>query len=604
MTKTSDQSFRPIIGIDLGTTNSAAAYIYKQKPTIIPMKNERAMIPSVVLRDPDGNVTVGEDARSALVAMPDYTKAAVKRDMGEDKTISLGDKSYTPEEISAMIVKEIKHKADQQLGEGEKEAVITVPAYFTNQQRQATKQAGELAGFTVERIINEPTAAALAYGMHHMKNNSHILVYDLGGGTFDVSVVELMDGILEVKASAGNHQLGGEDFDWRLVDWFAEKIMDEHQIDPRDDIRARARLKEEAEKVKKQLSFKETVDVSIPVATVSGNKPIGLDVTLTRDQFVSLIEPLLLETKDKLKQVLNDADLKNEAIDDVILVGGSTRIPHIHQLVTDFFGKAPHADVNPDEAVALGASVQAGIKSGALANSNLIITDVAPFSMGIAVLDSTRSAMKPGKFHTIIPRNTTIPVTRTETYVTSFNNQTAVNIEIYQGENDWVKDNYFLNEFLLEGLPPKPAGNEAVDVTFRYNLNGILEVTAKNTSSGNEMTVTIEDAIDRSSDDAFQDSLAKIEAAYEPDEEEMDQQLDLFGWNENDVAAENESHDDLLQEAGDWKERFQEALNENGDNVTLKDAIENLQAAIQSNDPKTLNETVEHAIDLAIELEL
>ncbi|MFD1362066.1 Hsp70 family protein [Lentibacillus salinarum] len=602
--KVSDQSFRPIIGIDLGTTNSGAAYIYKQKPQIIPMKNERAMVPSVVLHDPDGNVIVGEDARSALIAMPDRTKTAVKRDMGEDKTISLGDRSYTPEEISAMILKEIKKKADKHLGEGEKEAVITVPAYFTNQQRQATKRAGELAGFTVERIINEPTAAALAYGMQHMQDNSHILVYDLGGGTFDVSIVELMDGILEVKASAGNHQLGGEDFDWILVDWFAEKIIDQHKIDPREDIRAKARLKDEAEKVKKQLSFDETADVSIPVATVSGNKPIGLDITLSRDTFDSLIEPLLLETVEKLKQVLDDANLKANDIDDVILVGGSTRIPQVHQLITDYFGNTPKSAINPDEAVALGAAVQAGIKSGALENNRFIVTDVAPFSMGLAVLDHTGRRMKPGAFHKLIPRNTTIPVTRTETYYTSVDNQTAVNIEIYQGEHDWVKDNYFLNEFLLEGLPPRPAGTEAVEVTFRYNLNGLLEVTAKNASSGNEMTVTIEDAIDRSSEDVFQDSLTKIEAAYEPDEKEIDQQLDLFEWDEGDMPAETESYDDLLKEAGEWKERFQKALKASNEQTALKDAIEDLETAIQSNDPMTLNETIESAIDLAIELEL
>ncbi|WP_255259570.1 Hsp70 family protein [Lentibacillus sp. CBA3610] len=478
-----------------------------------------------------------------------------------------------------------------------------MPAYFTNQQRQATKKAGELAGFTVERIINEPTAAALAYGIQHMQDDTHILVYDLGGGTFDVSVVELLDGILEVKASAGNHQLGGEDFDWLLVDWFAEHILDEHKIDPRDDVRAKARLKEEAEKVKKQLSFNESADVSIPVATVSGNKPIGLDLTLTREKFVSLIEPLLHETRDKLTQVLADANLTQNDIDNVILVGGSTRIPQVHQLISDYFGREPKSDINPDEAVALGAAVQAGIKSGALENSHFIVTDVAPFSMGIAVLDDTSRRIKPGAFHKLIPRNTTIPVTRTETYYTSVDNQTAVNIEIYQGENDWVKDNYFLNEFLLEGLPPKPAGNEAVNVTFRYNLNGILEVTAKNASSDNEMTVTIDDAIDRSSEEAFEDSLAKIEAAYEVDEDDIDEQLDLFNWDEE-ATDQEASHDDLQKEAKEWKTRFSDELAGRSEHDGLQDAISELENAIQANDPIRLNEAIEHAIDLAIELEL
>ncbi|MUV37103.1 Heat shock protein SSC1, mitochondrial [Lentibacillus sp. JNUCC-1] len=601
---TTNQSFRPIIGIDLGTTNSAAAYIHNQNPAMLEMNNASFMLPSVVLRDPNGQVIVGDDARSALVAMPQYTKSAVKREMGQDTRIELGNQSYRPEEISAMILKEIKKQVESQLSEGEIEAVITVPAYFTNQQRQATKEAGELAGFVVERIINEPTAAALAYGIQNMKNDGHILVYDLGGGTFDVSVVELMDGILEVKASAGNHRLGGEDFDWALVDWFAEKVIDEHQIDPREEPRAKARLKEEAEHVKKQLSFKEAVDVSIPVATVSGNRPIGLETTITQEQFVHLIKPFLAETQYNLEYVLEEAGLARADIDDVILVGGSTRIPNVQKLVTDFFGKTPHSEINPDEAVALGAAVQAGIKAGTLQDSGLIITDVAPFSMGVAVAGEIERELVPGQFHAIIDRNTTIPVTRTHTFSTTFDHQTAVTVEIYQGENDWVTDNYFLNEFSLEGLPAKPAGHEAVDITFRYNINGILEVTAKNASSGNEMTVTIEDAIDRSSDDAFADSLANIEAAYGQGADNT-QQLDH--WSEIDVTDAMESHADLLKEARDWKDRLQEAFNSNVDNdqsASLQDVINQLDAAIQSKNAITLNDAIENAIDLAINLEL
>ncbi|MDQ0253411.1 molecular chaperone DnaK [Evansella vedderi] len=610
-----DSSFRPIVGIDLGTTNSASAYIFKQKPKMIPLENDENMIPSVVLIHPKGRVVVGEEARSALVAMPDRTKAAVKRSMGEDITFPLGEQSYTPEELSAFILKEIKESVDDVLGEGEKEAVITVPAYFTNAQRQATKKAGELAGFVVERIINEPTAAALAYGLQNLNDDSHILVYDLGGGTFDVSVVEMMGGILEVKASEGNNQLGGEDFDWHLVDWLAEKVMDEHGVDPRQDVRGKARLKEEAEKVKKELSFVNSVDVAIPVITVKNNVPIGLDVTVTREEFISLINPLLQETEEKLRQVLEEASLKPSDIDEVLLVGGSTRIPQVHKLVQQFFKKEPRSDLNPDEVVAQGAAVQAGIKSGALSKKGIIVTDVAPFSMGIAVVNHSpgKRAGMPGAFHAIIPRNTTIPVTRKEQFTTTSDGQTEVKIEIYQGENEWVKDNYFLNEFLLEGLPPRPAGEEGVDVTFRYNLNGILEVGAKSITTGAEMKVRLEDAIDRSSEDAFYGSLAKIEGAYQQDDGEKevteDEEWNLFDYLEVDDDDQEEAEEtlqELMEEAEDWLTRFTNELdNRDGHwKEQLLQAIAQLKGALDEKDTTKLHEAIEKSVDLAIDLEL
>ncbi|MED3648602.1 Hsp70 family protein [Halalkalibacterium halodurans] len=608
-----ENSFRPIVGIDLGTTNSAAAYIHKQKPKMLTLKNGERLMPSVVLLNQNGQIIAGEEARNALVAMPERTKAAVKRSMGEKITFSMGDQAYTPEELSAFILKEIKRSVDKELGEGDKEAVITVPAYFTNAQRQAVKKAGELAGFVVERIINEPTAAALAYGLQQGDEDKHILVYDLGGGTFDVSIVELMGGIMEVKASAGNNQLGGEDFDWLLVDWLADKVVAEHGTDPREDIRGKARLKEEAEKIKKDLSFQSSVDVSVPVITVKNNAPVGLDCTIQREEFVSLITPLLDETKEKLSHVLEDAGLAPGDVDEILLVGGSTKIPQVQQLITSFFNKQPKTDINPDEAVALGAAVQAGIKSGAFSDNGLIVTDVAPFSMGIAVLSAQPGNVgKPGAFHAIIPRNTTIPVTRTERYTTTSHNQPGVEIEIYQGENKWVKDNYFLNEFLLEGLPLKPAGEEAVDVTFRYNLNGILEVSAKSVSTGAEMSVTIEDALDRSSEEAFYDSLAKVEAAFQPEEHEdaSDEELNLFTPLENDNQEEGrerpDSLQDLIKEADEWKRRFTKEL-ENRDGETEKQinaVINRLAAAAEEKNTEVLNEAIESAIDLAVDLEL
>ncbi|MDG5789391.1 Hsp70 family protein [Evansella sp. AB-P1] len=607
-----DKSFRPIVGIDLGTTNSAAAYIFKQKPKMITLEYDHNTIPSVVLIDPKGHIVVGEEARNALVAMPDRTKAAVKRSMGEDVSFPLGDQSYTPEELSAFILKEIKESVDEVLGEGEKEAVITVPAYFTNTQRQATKKAGELAGFVVERIINEPTAAALAYGLQNLHDDGHILVYDLGGGTFDVSVVEMMGGILEVKASAGNNQLGGEDFDWLLVDWLAEKVQSEHGVDPRQDVRGKARLKEEAEKVKKELSFADSVDVAIPVITVKNNVPVGLDVTITREEFISLIKPLLQETEEKLRQVLEDANLQPNEIDEVLLVGGSTRIPQVHKLVHQFFQKEPRSDINPDEVVAQGAAVQAGIKSGALSKKGIIVTDVAPFSMGIAVLSANLMGRmgKPGAFHAIIPRNTTIPVTRTEQFSTTFDGQTEVKIEIFQGENDWVKNNYFLNEFILEGLAPRPAGEEGVEVTFRYNLNGILEVKAKSVSTGVEMKITVEDALDRSSETAFYDSLAKIESAYQLEDEADATEsewtlLDELEDGDN-IEGEDETLQELTEEAHDWLTRFTKELDnrEGKSKQQLLNAMSQLKEALDGKNTTQLHEAIEYSVDLAIDLEL
>lgn len=360
------KKIRPVVGIDLGTTNSAVACVVNGKPEIIPSAKGERIIPSVVLLNMEEQVLVGQLAKSSLVAMPDRTVAAIKRKMGSNEAVPVAGKSFLPQEISAMILKELKTYADARFGDGEIEAVITVPAYFTDEQRRATKQAGELAGFIVERIINEPTAAALAFGLTQLEADHHILVYDLGGGTFDVSIVEMMDGLLEVKASAGNNLLGGEDFDWRLVDFLADKIIKEHQVDPRRDVRAKSLLKEQAEKIKIELSQEETVTVQIPVITMKDNKPIGLSTSITRKQFVGLIEDLLDETIKCVRQTLSDAKLEAKDICDILLVGGSTRIPCVRDMLTNLFQREPRNDINPDEAVAMGAAVQAGIKAGLL----------------------------------------------------------------------------------------------------------------------------------------------------------------------------------------------------------------------------------------------
>lgn len=609
--------FRPIVGIDLGTTNSAVAYIHNGIPEIIPSPAGGKIIPSVVLIDLKNQVIVGEDARSALVAMPDRSIGAVKRHMGSELPISIAGQALLPQEISALILKELKTYVDALYGEGEKEAVITVPAYFTDEQRRATKEAGELAGFVVERIINEPTAAALAFGLDHMNEDGLYLVYDLGGGTFDVSVVEMMSGLLEVKASTGNHQLGGEDFDWKIVDFLSDKIMKESGIDPRKDIRAKALLKEEAETIKKQLSEDTTVSVELPLVTVKDNKPVGISTEITREQFVSLIDTMLQETMESIHAVIKDASLSPQEIDEVLLVGGSTRIPRVLELIRKMFSKEPRTDVNPDEAVALGAAVQAGLKSGALSESGLVATDVAPFSMGISVLKEWKGITeRPGGFAPIVHRNTTIPVTRSEKFSTIAPGQTAVAIEIYQGEHEWVKHNHRLGEFVLEGIPENFHKQEEVDVTFRYNLNGILEVAAKCVSTGKEMSVVVQDALHRDSQESFRESFQRLEDLWK--NADMDEIADDEDWEEiedlMDGIVEDETVEDdeeltptvLHEEAIQLRERalnLMDELDSSGQNK-VRQVIDSLDVAIAGNDIDQLQRVIEETTDVLIDLEI
>ncbi|PLR86428.1 Hsp70 family protein [Bacillus sp. V33-4] len=611
--------FRPIVGIDLGTTNSAVAHIHNGKPEIILSPKGERIIPSVVLIDLKNNVIVGEDARSALVAMPDRSVSAIKRKMGLNEPVSIAGQALLPQEVSALILQELKSYVDAIYGEGEKEAVITVPAYFTDEQRRATKQAGELAGFVVERIINEPTAAALAFGLEHTDEDRLFLVYDLGGGTFDVSVVEMMSGLLEVRASTGNHRLGGEDFDWKLVDFLSEKIVEESDIDPRNDIRATALLKEEAEKIKMRLSKDFVVPVELPLVTVKDNEPVGISTEITREQFVGLIDGLLLETMESVSSVLKDAQISPADIEEVLLVGGSTRIPRVRELIQDMFAKSPRTDVNPDEAVALGAAVQAGLKSGALSDSGLVATDVAPFSMGISVLKEWMGLTKrPGGFAPIIPRNTTIPVTRTEKFGTSAPGQTEVAIEIFQGEHEWVKYNHRLGEFLLSGIPANFDKQEEIDVTFRYNLNGILEVSAKCVSTGKEMSVIVQDGLQRDSQKAFQESVQRLEDLWknadqdlddeeliDADWEEMEDLLDDTELDEFDI--DNEQAPSVLhEEAVQLRERAVKMMAElDADGQSkARQVINSLDQAIAGDDLEHLRNVIDEATDALIDLEL
>jgi len=592
--------FRPIVGIDLGTTNSSVARIFEGKAEIIVLNNGSKLLPSVVHVTKNGEIIVGEDAHAALIAMPERTIAEVKRKMGQSEPLTIAGKELLPEEVASIILKELKKYVDQIYGtEGEKEAVITVPAYFTDEQRQATKKAGELAGFVVERIINEPTAAAMAYGLNKLEEEQHFLIYDLGGGTFDVSVVEMNSGILEVKASTGNKELGGSDFDWCLVNYLAERVIAETGIDPRNDSQARARLKSEAEKAKIALSEDLETNVSIPVLLVKDNQPVGLELKLSRDKFMNLIDDLLLTTINSVKKVLEDAELRAEDIDQILMVGGSTRIPRVAELLTDFFKKEPRCEINPDEAVALGAAVQAGLKSGALSDSGLIVTDIAPYSMGIEVLKGWQGlTYRPGGFYPIINRNTTIPVTRTEIFSTTHDNQEKAAIKIYQGEGEWVTENHYLGEFLLEGIQPNMAGVEEIAVTFNYNLNGILDVRAKCVSTEKEMTITVQDALDRNSETAYQESVERLEEFFEEVAEDEDIEVE-------DIDEEIMSFEELIEEAESLKKQAGVLAKDNNKASRLKAEyiILKLDEAIESGEEEELQKAVDLAFEEILNLE-
>lgn len=539
-----DALFRPVVGIDLGTTNSLVAVIREGRPQVVPVDGEM-LVPSVVHRAVDGGLLVGKDAKAAVVAMPERSIASIKRLMGSDQLVRMAKDKYTPVEVSAMILVHIKRAVDELYGEGPKEAVITVPAYFNDRQRRDTEEAGRVAGFVVERIVNEPTAAALAFGLDHMDADEKILVYDLGGGTFDISILQLEAGILEVAASNGHRALGGDDFDQRIVLLWCDQIRTQTGFDPQKDIRAMARLKAEAEKVKIALSETDEVTVDIPVLGVSqSGNPITFSTRLTRAQLEELIEPLLTETMNLVQRTLDDAGVQPHDISAVLLVGGSTRIPRVRNLIREAFGQEPRTDVHPDQAVALGAAVQAGLKSGALGQSGLIVTDVAPFSMGIAVAKpNSLGGFTPGHYAPIIAKNTTVPTTRTQTFHTVADYQTAIDVEIYQGEDEWVRKNQRLGSVMISNLAPKAAGQESVHVTFRYTLNGTLEVSATAPSTGSRVETRLHDALDRSSMEALERSRERITTSQ--------MQLDLGDLDEQDALDEDKpTWDDLARDRG------------------------------------------------------
>ncbi len=472
-----------VLGIDLGTTNSAMAIMEGGEPTIIPNKEGERTAPSVVAIKEDGERLVGETAKRQAVKNPDRTIESIKRKMGTDHTVNIDGKEYTPEEISSMILQKLKRDAEEYVGEELDRAVITVPAYFNEPQREATKNAGEIAGFEVERVFNEPTASSMAYKMDEKQNVETILVYDLGGGTFDVSILEVGDGVYDVLATSGNTDLGGDDWTQELVDHCVEEFKKETGIDISDEREALQRIYEASEKAKKELSSRQKTEINLPYLTADEDGAKHLELEVTRAEFQNMTNDLVEKTKEPVNIALEDTGLQPHEIDEVILVGGSTRLPAVQDFVKDFFGQDPNMKINPDECVAIGAAIQAGVISGDV-EDDIVLLDVTPLSLGVETLGGVTT--------TLIDRNTTIPTEEGKVFTTAADNQTNVEIHVVQGERAMAKDNHSLGRFNLTGIPPAPKGVPQIEVTFQIDENGILNVSAEDRGTGKEESITVE----------------------------------------------------------------------------------------------------------------
>ena len=567
-----------IIGIDLGTTNSCVAVMEGGQPVVIANSEGARTTPSIVGFTKTGERLVGETAKRQAVTNVDGTVISIKRHMGTDYKFENHGKKYSPQEISAMILQKLKKDAESYLGESVTEAVITVPAYFTDSQRQATKDAGKIAGLDVKRIINEPTAAALAYGLDN-ENEQKIMVYDLGGGTFDVSIIEIGDGVIEVLATSGNNHLGGDDFDEKIISYLVDEFKKAEGMDLRQDKMAMQRLKEAAEKAKKELSSATTTNINLPYITMNQDGPKHIDLTLTRAKFEELTHDLVLATLEPVRNALKDADLEASELDKVLLVGGSTRIPAVQEEVKKITGKEPFKGINPDECVALGASIQGGKLAGDEGAGGILLLDVTPLSLGIETAGGVSTVL--------IPRNTTIPTNKKETFTTYADNQTAVDIRIVQGERPMARDNKELGQFKLDGIAPAPRGIPKIEVTFDIDANGITTVSAKDLGTGKEQNITITSSTNLSDEE--------VERAMK----EAEQYAEADAKRKEAVDVKNEAESLIFQ--------GEKVLQDVGDKVSeenkaqLQKEIDNLKAVSSPMVAETMSETDTQTLKTATE---
>ncbi|MFN6431247.1 Chaperone protein DnaK [Eubacterium callanderi] len=557
-----------IIGIDLGTTNSCVAVLEGGEPVVIPNAEGNRTTPSVVAFTKDGERLVGQVAKRQAVTNPDRTVASIKRHMGTDYKVTIDDKSYTPQEISAMILQKLKSDAEAYLGETVTKAVITVPAYFSDAQRQATKDAGKIAGLDVLRIINEPTAASLAYGLDKA-DNQKIMVYDLGGGTFDVSILELGDGVFEVKATNGNNNLGGDDFDNKVIDWMADEFKKSHGIDLKSDKMALQRLKEAAEKAKIELSSVMKSDINLPFITATAEGPQHLELSLTRAKFDELTSGLVRETEGPVSKAMGDAGLGKNELNKVILVGGSTRIPAVQDAVKNLTGEDAYKGINPDECVAIGAAIQGGVLAGEV--NDVLLLDVTPLSLGIETLG--------GVFTKLIERNTTIPTKKSQVFSTAADNQTAVDIHVLQGEREMASGNKTLGRFQLTGIPAARRGIPQIEVTFDIDANGIVNVSAKDLGTGKSQNVVIKSTTNMSEDDI--DKAVK-EAEQHAAEDKKAKDL---------IEAKNNADSTAYQAEQSLKDMEGKITDDEKSKVTA--AIDKVKTAGEGEDVEAINKAIE-----------